>query len=107
MQKIGTNVPFFSKEKSEDVAPPNLRNAVRFPYGPFQFKTELPKGTFYEIQTGTDLKIWRTIFDGVAGAETIDYIDSEASEFSYRFYRLVAGKVASRNVIGYVSTTVP
>jgi hypothetical protein len=107
MQKIGGRAALFARRKNEQVAPPALREAARFPYGPFQFKTQLPKGTAYTIQACTDLKTWNTILEGVASEATIDCVDSEAHEFSYRFYRLVAGEVASLNVIGYVSTTLP
>src|ERR1041385_1434557 len=107
IQKIGGRAALFARRKNEVVAPPTLREAARFPYGPFQFKTQLPKGTAYTIQACTDLKTWNTILEGVESEATIDCVDSEAHEFSYRFYRLVAGEVASLNVIGYVSTTLP
>src|ERR1051325_11125066 len=83
IQKIGGRAALFARRKNEVVAPPTLREAARFPYGPFQFKTQLPKGTAYTIQACTDLKTWNTILEGVAG------------------------EVSSLNVIGYVSTTLP
>ena len=53
------------------------------------------------------MHIWITISDGAAKTEATEYLDSEASQFSYRFYRLVAGQVHSRNVLGYTSITLP
>src|ERR1043166_1319917 len=98
---------FSGRKKAAGIAPPVLGAAVRFPYGPFQFKTQLPKGTAFIIQTTADLHIWKTLADGVAGAEATEYLDSEASQFSYRFYRLVAGEVHSTNVLGYASIPLP
>src|SRR6266853_395941 len=95
IEKIGAGAAFFARRKSEPVAPPILAEATRFPYGPFQFKTHLPKGTAYTIQACTDLRTWNTILEGVASEGTIDCVDSEAHEFSYRFYRLLAGEVPS------------
>ena len=89
------------------LAAPNLSDAVRFPYGPFQFKTQLPKGTAYVVLASTDLKNWTTISNSTAGLDPIEYVDSEAFKFSCRFYRVLAGAVQSRNVLGYVSVTLP
>jgi hypothetical protein len=89
------------------VAPPCLGDAVRFPYGAFRFRTPLPKGTEYVILASSDLKIWSGISEGTAGLDPIEYLDSEAFKFSSRFYRVMAGEVCSRNVIGYVSFVLP
>jgi len=48
-----------------------------------------------------------TIDEDVAQGPTIAYVDSEASKYNHRFYRVVANAVQSMNVIGYASTTVP
>ena len=105
MRKIGVGKGRF--KASDRVAPPVLGSATRFPYGPFQFKTRLPKDTVYVIQASTDLKNWKMVSEGSAASETVDYIDSEASEFSHRFYRLSVGETPSLNILGYVSITLP
>ena len=89
------------------MASPALMDAKRFPYGPFQFGTQLPKNTEYTIQASTDLQNWSPIATGLASGEKFDYVDSGASKHSYQFYRLLAEQVQSFNVIGYVSVTVP
>lgn len=92
-------------KKGEAIAPPRLGEATRFPYGPFQFKTHLPKGTPFQIQVSTDLQNWNEIATSSATADVTEYLDSDASKFSYRFYRVVAREVCSGNIIGYVSVT--
>jgi len=90
-----------------EFAPPTLGSGMRFPYGPFRFKTELPKGVPYEIQAASDLEHWRTIAEDEARGPVIEYVDSEASKYNHRFYRVVANDVHSANIIGYASTTLP
>src|SRR4051812_37522736 len=106
IRKIGIGKGSFSKGTTLAAAPV-LGSATRFPYGPFQFKTRLPKDTAYIIQVSTDLKNWKTVSESSASAETVDYIDSEASEFNHRFYRLLVGEICSVNILGYVAITVP
>ncbi|HWI58508.1 MAG TPA: hypothetical protein VNZ22_14885 [Bacillota bacterium] len=107
LQKIGGNAGLFGGKKASAVAPPVLTDPVRFPYGPFRFKAQLPKGTEYAIQVSTDIRTWTLLNNGVATGEVFEYVDSEAFKFSYRFYRLLAGEVSSANVIGYASMTLP
>ncbi|MBU6402980.1 MAG: hypothetical protein KGS61_21880, partial [Verrucomicrobia bacterium] len=59
------------------------------PYGPFQFPLRLATGTKYELLTSTDLRNWVTLHSGTAAAESVDYVDSDAPKFSYRFYRVL------------------
>src|SRR5450759_2076818 len=87
-----------------EFAPPTLGSGTRFPYGPFRFKTELPKGVPYEIQAASDLEHWVTIAEDLARDPGIEYVDSEASKYNHRFYRVVANEVHSANIIGYAST---
>ncbi len=99
---------FSGKAGSRDgFAPPTLGSGTRFPYGPFRFETALPKGVPYEIQVSSDLEHWVTIAGDVAGGPGIEYVDSEASKYNHRFYRVVANEVHSANIIGYASTTLP
>jgi len=93
--------------RKREFAPPTLGSGMRYPYGPFRFKTELPKGVAYEIQAASDLKHWVTITEDVAHGLGIEYLDSEASKFNHRFYRVVANGGFSTNIIGYASTTLP
>ena len=88
------------------VEPPRLYDPVRFPYGPFKFKTRIPKDVSYEIEAGRNLTAWETIASATSTGD-IDFIDSDASKFSYRFYRLHANGVFSTNIIGYVTVTLP
>jgi hypothetical protein len=89
------------------IAAPILSDAVRFPYGPFQFKSKLPKGVPYSIVASTDLINWHPIAQDASRAGSIDYLDSAAHKFSHRFYRVLAHDVASANVIGYASIMLP
>src|SRR4051812_16165785 len=104
IQRIGFNA---DDDNAHGSAPPVLGPVVRFPYGAFQLKARLGKGSEYEIQTSSDLKNWRTIHADTSVGETIEYVDPEASKFSYRFYRIIAGGVCSENVMGYATTTLP
>jgi hypothetical protein len=105
IQRIGGTAQF--RRNQVPVLPPVLGPAVRFPYGAFQLKAKITKGAQYEIQATTDLQHWHTISTDTAAEETIEYVDSDASKFSHRFYRIVAGVVRSANVMGYASTTLP
>ncbi|PYK59162.1 MAG: hypothetical protein DME21_13820 [Verrucomicrobia bacterium] len=98
---------FGKKSKLAALAPPHLHSGVRFPYGPFQFKFQIPKGASYEIQVSSNLQNWQAVSAGKSGGEPVDYVDSEASKFSYRFYRLLAEAIFSDNVVGYVTINVP
>jgi len=98
---------FGKKSKPAILAPPHLTSAVRFPYGPFQFKFQLPKGAAFEIQASSNLQTWQPILPGKSGGEPVDYVDSEASKFGSRFYRVLTEAFPSDNVVGYVSFTLP
>ena len=67
----------------------------------------MPKGTSYVILASRDLRNWTQISEDIAGANPIEYVDSEAFKLSCRFYRVMAGEVQSQNVLGYVSFTLP
>ncbi|MDB6122967.1 MAG: hypothetical protein JWQ71_1960 [Pedosphaera sp.] len=105
MQRIGGTAQF--RRSQIPVLPAVLGPAVRFPYGAFQLKARITKGAQYEIQATTDLQHWQTICTDTAEHEAIEYVDSDASKFSCRFYRILAGIVQSANVMGYASTTLP
>jgi hypothetical protein len=94
-------------KRAETTGPPVLREPKRFPYGPFQFKTQLSKGVTYVILASTDLQYWTPIGRGTATGELFDYVDSEAFKHSYRFYRLSVQDTHSANIIGYASITLP
>ena len=107
LQRIGSRAPFLGGAKHQSVNPPTLANAMRFPYGPFRFKTQLPKGVEFTVLASTDLRTWTNIGRGKGAEEAVEFIDSEAFKFSYRFYRVLAGEIASLNVIGYASVSLP
>ena len=97
---------FGRKSKAAVAAPPRLGSAARFPYGPFQFKFQIGKGLPYEIQASSNLQAWEPIASETSAGEAVEYVDSDASKFSLRFYRVLAETVCS-NVIGYASINVP
>jgi hypothetical protein len=47
------------------------------------------------------------ISDGVVTEENFEYLDSDASKFSHRYYRVAAGDLFSINIVGYSTTTLP
>src|SRR6266496_4127093 len=90
------------RRRAEPVEPPTIGRAVRFPYGPFLFKTQVNKGLSYDIEATTNLKNWVSIFKGTASGEN-EFLDSDASKFSYRFYRVNSNGLYSMEIIGYAS----
>jgi hypothetical protein len=107
IQKIGASAPFLGGKKRQGIAPPALIEPLRFPYGPFRFRTRLVKGAKYAILASTDLRTWSQTSQGIAKEEVVEYVDSEAFKFTCRFYRLQVGDVFSSNVIGYASVSLP
>lgn len=80
---------------------------MRFPYGPFRFRARVPRGIEYSVLSSTDLKTWSLNVQASAKEEMLEYIDSEAFKFSFRFYRLQLGEIFSVNVLGYASVSLP
>lgn len=110
MKKIGSlihQLATHSRKKGRVTEPPVLGEAVRFPYGPFRFRTRLAKGAEYTIWSSTDLRVWGILARAKAQQEALEYVDSEAFKFSYRFYRLQVGRLYSTNVLGYASVSLP
>ena len=105
---VGQSITGFFGRKSKAVAAAaRLSSAARFPYGPFQFKFQIAKGVSYEILASSNLEVWQPISAEKATGESVDYVDSDASKFSHRFYRVLTDTVCSDNVIGYASLNVP
>src|SRR6266850_5036202 len=77
------------RRRKQQIIPPTLTDVTRFPYGPFRFKAHLPKGTACTILASTDAIHWHALASVTAPAEGLEYVDSEASKFSHRFYRLL------------------
>lgn len=94
-----------SNEGGGPVSAPILGPVVRFPYGAFQLKARITKGVAFQIEATTDLEHWQTIANETDAAETIEYVDSDASKFSHRYYRIKVGGVYSANVMGYAAVT--
>src|SRR5258706_16331528 len=92
---------FFSGKRRMQIEPPVLADGIRYPYGPFRFKATVPKGTPYSALVSTELTNWNVIASGTAANEGLEYVDSDASKFSHRFYRLLAGVIASRTTLAY------
>ena len=97
----------FWHKKPEVIEPPVLTDARRFPYGPFQFRTQVSKNAEYIIRASSDLRTWTDIGKGLGTGEMFDFLDSEAFKHSFRFYRVICQQVSSFNVIGYASVTLP
>ena len=106
IQHLGVKTPFGTRLKTAS-DPPVMGDAVRFPYGPFRFRTRLQKGTDYIVVASTDLRNWAPIGKGKCPEESFEYIDSEAFKFTYRFYRLIVGEFSSANILGYASVSLP
>jgi hypothetical protein len=98
---------FRGKTKSPIQQPPDLSQPVRIPYGAFRFKVEVPKGVEFQVLGSTDLKTWLPLGAEKAATENPEYVDSTASRYTFRFYRLVVGEVFSRQILGYAGLTVP
>jgi len=107
LHKITERIGPRQGHQGDQTTAPTMSGAVRFPYGPFQFKVRLSRGALYELQASTEMHNWRTIANGTAAADALDYVDSEASKHSYRFYRVVANGIVSDNLLGYASITLP
>ena len=97
----------FGRKSKAVVTAAHLGSAARFPYGPFQFKFQIAKGVSYEIHASSNLQAWEPISAEKSTCDSVDYVDSDASKFSHRFYRVLTGTVGSENVIGYASISVP
>src|ERR1044071_6200223 len=93
------------RRKAETVAPPLLAEPKRFPYGPFSFRTELPQGSKYTILASSDLRNWNPVATGTAPGPVIEYLDSDASKFSTRFYRVTVNGIPSQNALGFVAVS--
>jgi hypothetical protein len=108
LSSVGESISglFQRKGRTGPLTPPRLTSPTRFPYGAFQFKFQVPKGINYEIQASSNLQVWATLSTGKSTGE-VDYVDSEASKFSYRFYRVLAEQVLSANAVGYATLNVP
>jgi len=98
---------FLLKRKDIKPFPPRFESWVRHPYGPFRFQLKLRPGAAYQILASTNLEQWSVIDQGNALTETLEYVDSDASKFSYRFYRAAADQLPSENVIGYANVSTP
>jgi hypothetical protein len=91
-------------KEAEPVEPPTLVCADRLAYGPFRFRTQVPKDLEYEIEATSNLKNWKFIDSDTSNGE-IEFVDSDAPKFSHRFYRLNVNGVYSTNLIGYATVT--
>ncbi len=97
----------FGRKSKAVVTAAHLGSAARFPYGPFQFKFQIAKGASYEIYASSNLQAWEPISAEKSTGEPVEYVDSQASKFNHRFYRVLAETGSSDNVIGYASISVP
>lgn len=106
-QFTGFITSFIRKNKAALAVAPTLNSTVRFPHGPFQFQVNVTSGCAYDIQASSDMRNWSSLVCGNAQNDFVDYVDSDASKFSFRFYRALCGQLVSTNIIGYATVTVP
>ncbi|MEO6183948.1 MAG: hypothetical protein ABIP71_12760 [Verrucomicrobiota bacterium] len=106
-QVSGFITNFIRKNKTAVATPPVLKAAIRMPYAPFKFVASLTVGCPFEIQASPDLRHWTPISYGTADHDLLQYVDPDASKFSSRFYRAICGAMASSNLIGYATQTLP
>lgn len=106
---VGGFITSFIRRKStqEVLTSPLLVNPKRVPYGAFVFNLQVPRGVSYDIEVSRDLKNWELLHSDAAESELVEYIDTDASRFSYRFYRARAGAFYSSNVMGYAAVPLP
>ena len=98
---------FNKKGKTAIVARAHLSSPIRFPGGPFQFKFHPPGSGAYEVYASGDLENWEPVLSGKSSGEPGDFVDSDASKFNCRFYRVLAETIWSSNLVGYVTVNVP
>ena len=106
-QRGGFITNLMRKTKMTGAVAPVLGSAIRFPHGAFQFQVRLSGGTAYELQASSDMKNWKSIHSDTSLGETVEYLDTEAFNFSFRFYRGLCGQAASKNILGYASVALP
>lgn len=117
MIMIGTNTSvsslsgfvtsFIRRNKLDVAVAPVLETPKRRPYGAFHFSFTMTKGCQYEVQVSRDLKTWNAVHTETAPSERVEYVDTEAPKFSYRFYRVLSGVLQSQAVLGYASVLIP
>lgn len=95
------------KNKTVTAVAPVLSSAKRFPHGAFQFQIKVAPGSTYELQASSDMKNWRSIHNETAAGETVEYLDTDAFNYSFQFYRGLCGQLASKNILGYASISLP
>ena len=97
----------FKKRTEAPPAPAHLGPWFKHPFGAFQFGIKLTSATPFEVHASTNLTQWTVIASVRATKAEIDYVDTEASKFNFRFYRVVSGGMTSNNVIGYANVPTP
>jgi hypothetical protein len=107
---VGGFITTFIRRNKADVATrPVIEGGTRHPYGPFQFQFSLTDRCPYDIEASSDLKHWKTISSGTFSGENgekMDYVDSEAPRYTYRFYRVLCGALQSTTIIGFASVSI-
>ena len=98
---------FIKKDKTSAATAPVLGLAKRFAHGSFQFQVRLTRGAAYTIEASSNLLHWTSLDSGTAPGSTVDYMDSAAAKFDYRFYRATCGELASQKWIGFASVNLP
>ncbi len=88
-------------------AEPSISQPDRLAYGPFTFNIHAAPWASCTVEASTNLRDWRPIAHGEIGDKPMGYVDSVAPNFGHRFYRVVAGNLTSKQIIGYTSLILP
>ena len=70
-------------------SPPQLNAIAISPIGTFHFTINSPSGQPYVVQASTNLQTWVPIYTNPAPPTTTTFIDVNATNMPYRFYRVV------------------
>ncbi|MGC8828695.1 MAG: Calx-beta domain-containing protein [Verrucomicrobiia bacterium] len=61
---------------------------IKLPDGQFHFSKPAPTGMVYILETSSDLINWTPIITNVVEDGTINYVDTESTDYKRRFYRI-------------------
>jgi hypothetical protein len=107
MPQMGGFFTDFIRKNKPVVAPLPFLGSAKRVSGSFQFQGNLGAGDSYNLEVSPDLKNWSSLESGVSNGSVLEFSDSDASKFSFRFYRAASGEKLFQNVIGYVSVNLP